>query len=179
MKLGCGLLWLLLALGCGGSKKLGEDPVGVSHGQGGPISFSYDSLDQRSVSAEAARGKVALITFVATWDMMSQAQADFVSVMAKNDGDRIAYFVVALDDRVNRELVEAFAKTLELNCPVAMGDSDTVAGRSAFGPVAVPTTVVLDPEGRIAWRKTGLAKSDELRQVLSSVSRAESLHAKP
>lgn len=169
------LLAALLLCGCGGAKKSADEPVGISHGEGGPIVFSYDSLDQRAVSSEAAKGKLAVVSFIATWDMMSQAQADFVSAMAKTDGERIAYFLVALDDRINRELVEAFAKTLELNCPVAVGDSDTVAGRSGFGSVAVPTTVVLDVDGRIAWRKTGLAKSSELREVLASVERAATL----
>jgi hypothetical protein len=33
-----------------------------------------------------------------------------------------------------------------------------------FGELsAVPTLVVLDREGRIVWKHTGLAKSDELR----------------
>ena len=161
--------------GCG-AKKGAEEPVGISRSEGGPVVFSYDSLDQRAVSSEASKGKPTVVSFIATWDMMSQAQADFVSVMAKTDGDRVAYYLVALDDRINRELVETFARTLALACPVAVGDSDTVAGRSGFGNVAVPTTVVLDAEGRVAWRKTGLAKSDELRQVLASVERAASLH---
>ena len=173
-----GLLILALALGaCHG--KHPEEPVGVSQTQGAPIKFSYDSLDQRAVSSEAARGKPAVLGFIATWDMMSQAQADFLSAMAKTDGDKISYYLIALDERGNRELVEAFASTLALNCPVALGDPDTVAGRTGFGSVAVPTVVVLDAEGRMAWRKNGLAKSDELRQVLVSVERAATLHARP
>lgn len=171
---------MLAVLGCGSAQKKADEPIGVSHSEGAPVVFSYDSLDQRAVSSEAAKGKPAVVSFIATWDMMSQAQADFVSAMAKTDGDKIAYFLVALDDRINRELVETFARTLSLNCPVALGDSETVAGRSGFGEVAVPTTVVLDADGRIAWRKTGLAKSDELRQVLASVERAATLRvAKP
>lgn len=167
-----------LLLGCGGGKQA-NGPVGVSHGQGAPIAFSFDSLDERPVSSEASRGKLTLVAFIATWDMMSQAQADFVSAMAKTDGERNAYYLVALDDRINRELVEAFAKTLNLNCPVAVGDADTVAGRGPFGMVAVPTVVLLDRHGREAWRKIGLAKSDELREVMASVERAETLRAQP
>jgi predicted transcriptional regulator len=59
---------------------------------------------------------------------------------------------------------------------VALGDPETVAGRTGFGAMSVPTVVVLDAEGRMAWRKNGLAKSDELRQVLVSIERAASLH---
>ncbi len=168
----------LLLSACHG-KTNAEQPVGVSQSQGAPIKFSYDSLDQRAVSSEAAKGRPAVLAFIATWDMMSQAQADFLSVMAKTDGEKISYYLVALDERSNRELVEAFASTLGLHCPVAVGDADTVAGRSGFGAVAVPTVVVLDAEGRMAWRKNGLAKSDELRQVLASVERAAALHARP
>lgn len=160
--------------GCSGAPKPAE-AVGVSHTSTAAISYSFDSLDQRAVSSEAAKGRPVVVAFIATWDMMSQAQADFLSAMAKTDGDKVAYFLVALDERGNRELVEAFASTLGLTCPVAIGDAETIAGRSGFGDVTVPTVVVLDPESHIAWRKTGLAKSDELRKVLASVERAASL----
>lgn len=159
--------------------KASDQPVGISASQGEPVKFAYDSLDERAVSSEAARGKPAVLAFIATYDMLSQAQADFLSVMAKTDGDKISYYLIALDERSNRELVEAFATTLALSCPVAMGDPDTVAGRTVFGTVAVPTVIVLDAAGRVAWRKEGLAKSDELREVLASVERASTLRARP
>lgn len=173
--------WLLLAcLALGACRgKPSNEPVGISQSHGEPIKFAYDSLDQRAVSSEAARGKPAVLGFITTYDMLSQAQADFLSVMAKTDGDKISYYLIALDERSNRELVEAFASTLALSCPVALGDPDTVAGRTSFGTMTVPTVVVLDAEGRIAWRKNGLAKSDELRQVLASVARAATLRARP
>ena len=171
MRATLGLAALLSTIGvsCSGSRP--AEPIGVSH-ERQLITFSFDSLDARPVSSEASRGKLTVVAFVATWDMLSQAQADFLSAMIKTDGDKNVYYVVALDDRNNRELVEAFATTLHLECPIALGDADTVAGRGPFGEVAVPTVVLLDPEGREAWRKIGLAKSDELRQVMASIERA-------
>lgn len=149
--------------GCGGSK---GPPAGASLAEAnGPIAFSYDSLDARPVSSAAFRGKVSVLAFVATGDLASQAQVDFLAAMAKNDGDRVNYALVALQDVTARELVEGYRDALEVTFPVALGDTATTAGGGPFGDVhSVPSVVVLDVEGRIAWRKTGLAKADEIRE---------------
>jgi hypothetical protein len=152
--------------GCGGPQKQ-EAPVGITEGApslGKSVAFSFDSLDERNVSSEAARGRVAVLAFITTWDLSSQAEVDYLVAMAKHDEGRVYYALVALDDRKNRELVEAYKKTLNVTFPVAMADAETIAGR---GPIAgvnqVPTVVVLDAEGRITWQKSGVSKPDEIR----------------
>lgn len=133
----------------------------------GPVNFDYPSLDERPVSSAAMRGRLAVIAFVATWDMLSQAQVDYLVAMAKNDGDKVAYALVALQDRRDRELVEVYRKSLNVTFPVALADPATIAGGGPFGDVhSVPTIVLLDREGRILWRNVGLAKSDEIRREM-------------
>jgi hypothetical protein len=50
------------------------------------------------------RGKPAVIAFVTTGSLPAQAQVDYLVAMARNDGDRVNYAVVALEDRDGREL---------------------------------------------------------------------------
>jgi len=165
--------WLLLSLlaSCGAAKTV-ERPGDVPGVSGAalhpPVDFSFDSLDDQPVSAQASRGKPTVIAFMTTSSLSSQAQVDFLIAMANTDGPLVNYFAVALEGRENREIVELYKKALSIPFPVAIADPETLAGASAFGDVsAVPVTVVLDRAGHIAWRVDGrVAKSAEVRAAM-------------
>ncbi len=152
-------------------KKDEGPPVGVSTKSGTsvppsdrPVSYDFDPLDQTPVSSEANIGKPTVIAIVTTGDIVGQAQVSYLVAMSKNDGDKVNYAMVALHPRREIVLVEAYRKTLNVEFPVALGDSSTTAENGPFGPIpAVPTVVILDRVGRLVWKHTGLAKSDELR----------------
>ncbi len=132
-----------------------------------PPTYAFDSLDRRSVSSEAFQGKPTVMAFVTTYDMLSQGQVDFLIAMAKHDADKVNYVVVALQNGEERELVETYRDTLGITFPVALGDAATIAGKGPLGDVhQVPTTLVFDAAGRERWRKTGIARSEELRNAL-------------
>jgi hypothetical protein len=162
-----GLVVLASTLACVATKAEAPEPaVGVSVPTSAQsvIVFKYDSLDERPVSSQALRGRPTVVAFVTTWDIGSQAQVDFLVAMAKNDGDKNNYALVALQERQDREIVELYRSKLGVTFPVALADRETIAGGGPFGDVHnVPTVVILDREGRIVWQKVGLAKSDELR----------------
>lgn len=158
---------VLLACGplaCGPKEPEGT-AVGVSDKPGptaptGEISFVFDSIDDRPVSSASTRGRPVVLAFVTTGDIVCQAQVDYLVAMAKNDGDKVAYALVAMHPRKELVLVETYAKALNVTFPVALSEGPS----GPFGEIpAVPTLVLLDRLGRIAWKHTGLAKSDELR----------------
>lgn len=165
----CGLL-----TACG--PKASEGPaIGTSHKatpppesalpQRGPARFAFDSLDDRPVTSQAMAGKPSVLAFVTTGSIDAQAQLGYLVAMAKHDGTKVNYAVVALHPRREIPLVDALVTTVKVDFPVALADPQELSGEdSPFGPIAVvPTTVVLDPSGTIVWMKTGLAKSDEIR----------------
>jgi hypothetical protein len=133
-----------------------------------PVDFEFDSLDDRPVSSEGTRGGVTVLAFVTTGSLKAQAQVDFLVAMAKHDGDRVHYALVALEERQNRELVELYKKTLAVPFPVALADAASLRGAGPFGDVTgVPVTVVLDRIGRVVLRIDGrVAKSEELRAAM-------------
>jgi hypothetical protein len=135
---------------------------------GPPVDFVFDSLDSRPVSAESTRGKPTLLVFVTTASLPAQAQVDYVVAMAKHDGERVNYAVVALESTANRELVEMYGRALGTPFPLALADAETLVASGPFGDVtAVPTTVLLDRSGRVVWRADGrVAKSVEIRAAL-------------
>jgi hypothetical protein len=158
---------MLVIVGCG--PKVAEPLVGVSDKPGEslpdtPVSYAFDTLDERPVSSAAHRGKPTLLVFVTTGDIVGQAQVDYLVAMAKNDAANVNYALVALHPRKEIPIVEAYASALHVEFPVALGEASVMTASGPFGEIAaVPTVVVLDRGGRIAWKHTGLAKSDELR----------------
>jgi hypothetical protein len=159
------------ACGCG-PKTPDAPPVGVSDKPGlavptGPVTYVFDSIDERPVSSDAMRGKPTVLAFVTTGDLTGQAQVDYLVAMARNDKEKVNYALVALHPRREIVLVDTYISTLKVEFPVALGDASSLSASGPFGEiVAVPTIVILDRAGRIAWKHTGLAKSDELRSHL-------------
>jgi hypothetical protein len=79
----------------------------------------------------------------------------------------VYYAIISVAERKDKELTETYAKTLRILYPVGLIEPTRLGGIEAFSDVKeVPTTIVLDRGGRIVWRKTGLAKSDELRAAM-------------
>ena len=143
-------------------------PVFASTARSAPLHFSYPLIDGRSwLSAETLRGRPTVIGFLATYDMASQAQARFLNGIARRLAGRMQFAAVMLERADNRPLIIAFRDGLALGYPVAMGDADLIGGGGPFGDVhVVPSTVVLDAQGRLVWKKLGLASEEEIEKVL-------------
>ena len=163
-----------LALGCA-AKQTELANVGVSDKPGAtfpdrPVAYLFDPLDERAVSSNAHRGKPTVLAFVTTGDIVGQAQVDYLVAMAKNDGAKVNYALIAMHPRKEIVLVEAYISALKIEFPVALGDPSVMAPSGPFGEIsAVPTVVILDRDGKIAWKHTGLAKADELRGHLRRI----------
>jgi hypothetical protein len=160
-----------LCAGCAGPSHhpgATEPPGASSVPLGSPVEFAFDSLDERSVNADATRGKPTVLVFMTTSSLPAQAQVDFLIAMAKRDASRVNYAAVALEPDANREIVDLYKKALGIPFPVALANAETLAGVGPFGDVsAVPVTVLLDRAGRVVWRvEARVAKSSEIREAM-------------
>jgi hypothetical protein len=101
----------------------------------------------------------------------SQMQVNYLIAMHKNDGDRVAYALVFMVPRNQRELVEIYRRSLGVEFPVALADDGTLRGAGPFGEMPlVPTVVILDRMGRVAQRIDGrVASAEELRGHLKGM----------
>jgi hypothetical protein len=133
-----------------------------------PLHFQYPVIDGRSwLSAETLRGRPTVLGFLTTYDLASQAQARFLNGIVRRLGGRVQVGAIMLERVDNRPLIITFRDGLDLGYPVAMGDADIISGSGPFGDVhVVPSTVVLDAQARLVWKKLGLAAEDEIEKVL-------------
>jgi hypothetical protein len=162
------VLWTIVALvGCSGERPPAQ-PVFAEMPRSGRLQFRYELADGKGfLDADSLRGRTTLLAFLTTYDLASQAEARFVTHIFRTHTPRINAAAIVLEPFENRPLVVAFRDALRLEYPVAMGDATLIAGEGPFGDVhAVPSTVVLDSEGRMVWRHIGLAKEDELERAL-------------
>jgi len=158
-----------LALGCGTATPADEPRASREEVH----AFQFDSLDDRPVSREALFGKPAVVVFLTTWDIASQAQVAVLLKMAEKDGPRVRYVMVALHERHERELVETYARTLKWPHPVALSDAETRVGRGPLGDVhLIPTTLVIDAEGRLVKKHVGVTRPDALRPSIEAAKAA-------
>jgi hypothetical protein len=143
-----------------------EDPSAAPK-VGQRIDFAYETLDGRPLGTATLAGRFSVIGFATTYDLPSQAQARYLNAVLRRHTPRVNVALLILEPEDNRPLVDAFVSTLKLPYPVAFADPPTIAGRGPFGGLHhVPSVVVIDPQGREAWRHLGLADEETIRAAL-------------
>jgi peroxiredoxin len=115
--------------------------------------FKLTGLDGKPVTLADSHGKVILLNFWATWCGPCRAELyDLIDLQAKyKDRFQILSLIVDDDDPAAiQEVVEKYG----INYPVALAPNDL---RMKYGGIAaLPTSFVLDSEGRIVQKHEGL-----------------------
>ena len=116
------------------------------------------TLQGKSISLKSLRGKVVFLNFWATWCLPCRHEMPAMERLygrLKEKGFEI--LAVSIDAR-GEEVVAPFVKKLGLTYPILM-DRDMDALR-AFGVRGMPTTFLIDREGRIAHLAVGAREWD-------------------
>lgn len=164
-------LGLALSLAaCGGSTPAPAPIAAAPTASGPPVAFAYEALDGKPLSSETVAGRVTVIGFITTYDVPSQAEVRFLSSLGRHHAPRINVAFLVLERQDNRPLIEAFVSALGITDPVAIADAETIAGRGPFaGLHHVPSVVILDRQGREAWRHLGVVQENDLEQAVREV----------
>lgn len=155
-------------VGCGG----GVDAEPATPVRAGPQrAFSYVGLDGTAVDTASTRGRVTVVLFFTSYDMMSQMVARRLEELRRQQKPRVNVLGIANEAPKYAPLVDAFKETLGLRYPVVMADPATLTGGGPFGEIrGVPTVVVLDRDGREVWRGEGVPPPGAVERVVSDAS---------
>jgi thiol-disulfide isomerase/thioredoxin len=155
--------------------------------------FRLPDLAGKRISLSEFRGKVVLLNFWATWCPACLAEIPELVALQKKLGDRVAIIGVALDGvpdedgdipveeeagekspkgrvtrRALRAKVERAVKARRINYPVLLDPTGFVGGR--YNGHELPTTVIIDAEGRVRRRFIGERNLAVLESMIAEAS---------
>jgi thiol-disulfide isomerase/thioredoxin len=115
--------------------------------------FKLTGLDGKPVTLADSRGKVILLNFWATWCGPCRAEIPDLVGLQNKYKDRLQIVGLVVDDD-DGDAIKGFVEEFGINYPVAIATDEI---RFQYGGIAaLPTSFVLDAEGRIMQRHEGL-----------------------
>jgi thiol-disulfide isomerase/thioredoxin len=121
-----------------------------------PAVIMHD-LDGRSITPADLRGKVTIVNFWATWCPPCRAEIPDLIALQSKYGERLQIIGISQDEG-SVDGVKRFVASQQMNYPVVMMTPDL---EKIFpGVSALPTSFILDREGRIVQRHVGLLNAN-------------------
>jgi cytochrome c biogenesis protein CcmG/thiol:disulfide interchange protein DsbE len=113
-------------------------------------------LSGKITTMDDLKGKVVLVNFWATWCPPCRVEIPEFIKLQEQHRDRLQ--IIGISEDEDPEQVREFVKQTGINYPVVMATPELIA---AYGGVpALPTTFVVDTEGRVVQRHLGLLSSE-------------------
>ncbi|HEX9850340.1 TlpA disulfide reductase family protein [Candidatus Deferrimicrobium sp.] len=149
------LLFLLCGAALAGPERVvpeGGAGAAIPGASTGPAAdFTLPDLDGRPVTLGAYLGKTpVLLVFWATWCPECKAAIPEINALATGPlAGKLQVF--GLDFRESREKVALAVMSRGIRYPVLLDERGQAA--RAYGVVGIPTYILIDRKGKIAWRK--------------------------
>ena len=129
--------------------------------------FLVNDLNGQVVSTAQLHGKVAIVNFWATWCPPCQEEIPEMMELQKEFQGKLQIIGVSMDDGPP-EGVKQFADKIGMNYPIVMGSDEL--SEEYGGIPALPTSFIVDPEGRVVQKHVGLYPKEvyenEIRALL-------------
>jgi thiol-disulfide isomerase/thioredoxin len=129
--------------------------------------FLVNDLNGNLISTADWSGKIVVLNFWATWCPPCREEIPELITLADRYKDRLVVVGVSMDDSDPQE-VKQFAQSMGMTYPIVMASRELV---SEYGGVpALPTSFVINKEGRIVQKHVGLYATEvyegEIRALL-------------
>jgi peroxiredoxin len=161
--LGITLAVALLLGGCEGS---GSDSArGIDQGDRA-VDFTLKTLNGREVSLDDYLGSPVLINFWAAWCPPCRAEIpDLAAAYRVHQADGLVILGVSVQDKP--EIVEPFIEYMGMTYPVLL-DTDAQV-MNTYRLLGLPTTIVVNREGRILARHSGIITPEQIEGYLDDL----------
>ena len=149
----------------------------------GPYPPNYDANPTEQLNLSDLKGKIVIVDFWATWcPPCRKSIPDLIDLKNEFGEDQLEIVGISIDEitRNTKAKVVPFIKEFGINFPIVYGDYNVV---SAYGGVnSVPTSFVIDKEGKVVSRYVGLypksAYIEDINKILSdSYSNSDNMSA--
>lgn len=124
-------------------------------------------LEGKTVKGADFKGKIVVLNFWATWCVPCREEIPSLIELHQQYGVDGVIIVGASVDRGGVDLVKRFVERFKVNYPVVIADEKMMRD---FGNVeAVPTTFLIDRNGRVAGKHVGFAEKETLEREIKSL----------
>jgi peroxiredoxin len=132
--------------------------------------FELKDVNGKTVKLSDFRGKTVMVDFWATWCGPCQIEIPwFMDFERKYKDQGFVVIGVAMDDE-GWQVVKPFIEQMKMNYRVVIGNDHTA---DLYGGIeALPTTVLIDRDGRIASTHVGLAGKQEFQDAIEKLLQA-------
>jgi thiol-disulfide isomerase/thioredoxin len=157
----------LLVTSCGkeAAQNLGEEWTAVTDRPLAP-DFTLKDMDGKSVQLVDSRGRVVIVDFWATWCPPCQAEIPhFIELYDDYANQGLEILGISLD-RSGEQVVRPFVQEFAINYSVLVeGEQSPVQVAQEFGGVVgIPTTFLIDRQGRIYKKFVGYVEKSILER---------------
>jgi len=169
--LGTALLVGCFVEGCSSSRPSRAAPAVKMEGERKPApDFKLTDGDGKTVTLADYRGKVVLLDFWATWCGPCRIEIPWFTEMERKNKDRgFAVLGVSMDDE-GWKVIKPFIADMKINYRVILGNDQ--AAHDYGGLDALPTTFLIDRDGRIASVHVGLASRRDFEDGIEELLQA-------
>jgi len=136
----------------------------INEGTTNALDFKLTKLDGSKLDLVTLSGKIIVMNFWATWCGPCLTELPlFEKTMARYKDDKEVVFLAITTDE-DRELVAPFLKQHKFNLPVVYADYLN----DFFKVNSIPTTIILDRKGEVAFRQAGYNPRTDFTAELSA-----------
>jgi thiol-disulfide isomerase/thioredoxin len=126
--------------------------------------FTLTGLDGKKVTVGKDK-RITVINFWATW--CPPCRAEFPELVSFSQKNRDAVQFYSVDLQEDESKISAFFKTGGYSLPVLLDADGQIA--KMFRVTAIPTTIVVDADGIIRYRKSGAVTANELETIIKKL----------
>ncbi len=127
---------------------------------GSTIGFTLPSAEDTTLRLSDFRGRVVILDFFATWCRPCREAIPRLNALQRNYGGQGLSVVGYAVDKGGRPVVKPWVIRNGMEFPVALGDMEVA---KSWGVKVLPTTLIIDPQGRVVERFEGV--TDDSRMV--------------
>jgi len=164
---------VLAVSGCANASDGSDSPFGLTRYSGddrAPVgTISGTTLSGGTLDVSSLRGKVVVLNAWASWcEPCEQELPALTAAASASDNEQVAF--VGLDVKDTPNAARAMAQRLSVSYPsIEDPEGSLLAQIPGVPPEAIPSTVVLDRQGRVAARVIGTVKPGMLEPVLAEL----------